>query len=382
MATQTRLGHEVGFTPNTPSNGANTRALNAANTWIAYGFVPSESKTVSKVKLFNSAVTGILTAASQSGTVYSDTGGTGPNAVIEARTSYTTDPPTAGTWIEFNGFTGTSALTAGTQYWFVARNNNGTPASNFPTYSYGDTNTGCAPTFGSGIAYGWHVRISTDGGSTWAASTAANICGIRIEYSDGSFEGTPFQAFGSTAQASSVFANREVGNVFTSFANSSMNVRGIAFYLSKTGTPTGLLRFRLYNNTTLLGTTNSIAVSNVSANMWIPAYFTSVIAIPANTANIRAVISETTQSDTNTNCFRPFEYTIDNDANSRTLMAFDGTCFKTTTTDSTATPPVFSDTNTAIVPFCLILDTTGEFASTGGAAGVKIAQGMTGGCNG
>jgi hypothetical protein len=369
MATQTRLGHEVGFTPNTPSNGANTRALSAANTWIAYGFVPSESKTVSKIKVFTSAATGVLTAAGISGTVYSDTGGTGPNAVIEARTSYTPDPPTAGNWQEFTGFTGTSALTAGVQYWFVVRNNVGTPASNFPTYSYGDANTGCAPTFGSGIAYGWHVRISTDGGATWAASTAANVCGIRIEYSDGSFDGTPFQAFGSTAAASSVFANREVGNVFNWFANSSMKVRGIAFYVSKTGTPTQALRFRLYNGTSLFsgGTTNTVAVANVSANMWIAAYFPAAITIPAGTTSVRAVISEVSQSDTSANCFRPFEYTIDNDANSRALMPFDGTCFKTTTADSTATPPVFTDTNTAIVPFALIPDTTGEFASAGSA---------------
>lgn len=370
--TQVRSSFPFGFLPTGAANGTSTLALNAATTWLAYGFVPSETKTLSKVKAYISAVTGTLTAAGLSCDLYSDTAATGPNASLESRTSYTTDPPTAGTWIEFTGFT--TSVTAGTQYWIVFKNNVGTPSSNFPTYRFGGGNSWINETSGSNIAYGWHKRATTDSGTSWATNAVVRTAGLRLEYSDGSFDGTPASQIAAHTAANSVYANRELGVLFTTPANAKLNVWGIYAQLAKTGTPTGSLRFRLYTGTTLTATTNSVVTANVVTGGVIFAYFSARQALAPSTA-YRIVLSETTQADTSANCFQLYTFTIENDANSRSILPYDGTMQSTYTTDATAGPPAtWAETNTSIHPIGMLLDHPSEFGAIG--AGPLVAGGM------
>lgn len=357
---------KLGFIPTNPTVGSGTLALNAAATWLAIGFVALEDKTISKVKLYQSSQNGTNATSDCTCDIYSAvTTATGvPNTSVDGPKN-ATSTPAAGLWQEWSGFT--TSIVRGQMIWFVFKNANGTPATNYPTYRYGlagsapgpgQTNTFYGPAF-------FKVH-TTDSGTAWATSLVRNSIGPRIEFSDGTFWGWPISAIASVATASGVYNARELGVVFTSPANVRLVVRGIAFgALHQTGTPTGNVRYRLYNNTTLLGTTEVIANARVHTSAtdgYYEAYFSSPITIEPGTT-LRAVISETTQSDGSSKAFRTMAYTVENDANSKALMPF-GSLKSTLTTDSTGSPPSFVDTDTEIYPFYLILDTDGEFAQS------------------
>jgi hypothetical protein len=149
-----------------------------------------------------------------------------------------------------------------------------------------------------------------------------------------------------------------------------MNVKGVAFGVSKTGTPTGNLRVRVYTDSggtsTLVATSDvAIAPANVlTGSYWTNFLFSSPVTFVGGTV-YRVVLSESTQSDSSSNFYNYFFITVDSDANSLTLLPFGGTltaayCLATCTTTS-------NWVTTYDVPlFALLLDPTGEFSSSGG----------------
>jgi hypothetical protein len=339
----------------TATVASTTLALSAANTWLAFGFVPDSNRTLSKVRAYFSALGGSVGAGEISCSLYSDAAGQ-PNALVEARTT-TTGAYAGSAWNEWTGFT--TALTGGVQYWLVFKNLNATPATNFPTVRFGASNGGPIPAQGSSITYGWHRRSSTDGGATWPTSNF-NSFGWRLEYADGSFDGWPASDAGANASTQGIFSDHMCGNIFTTRPNARLVVAGITFFLHRAGTPTGDLRYRIYQGSTLLATTNTVATANIVSGNTYVAYFTTPITLEPSTA-YRVVISETTQSDTSANRFGSYCWTVDTDANSLALMPFGGTCMETYWDGS-----VWTDTSSRIMTFALLLDTNGAFATVAG----------------
>jgi len=338
-----------------------TLALSAAGTWLALGFTPEAGKTVSKIKANTSAVSGTLGNTDITCDIYSDSNGA-PGSSLQSSSTVTGPPINGSAWWEWTGFT--QALTAHTQYWAVFKNVNGTPASNFPTFRYGGAQTGPLPTdfaASSTATWGSTKKHSTDSGSTWAGTNIAGVFGLRIEYSDGSFQGWPASALAQNAIGVGIYSTREWGVKFTAPANAKLSVRGAQFALAKTASPTGDIVMKLYDGTTPLGTSLAIPKANLSTSLsFYHALFSAPITVAAGTV-LRLTLAESTQSDANTNRYNGYTYTIENDANSKALMPMGGTWQQTYYDGSS-----WAETDTAIPICALLLDTDADFVSQGG----------------
>lgn len=341
-----------------------TQALNTATTWLAYAWVEVEGKTVDKIQIFETARSGTVNASDVTLTVYGDNAGvpdSGGSAVIGATACSTA--PAANTVLEFD--VSNTALTAGTRYHAVIKNNAGTPASNNITLLTASASGGTFNNFGGSgslaTAWGWGVQRTTDG-SAWIVLASAVTC-MRIEYSDGSYQG---YLYGSGSNvALDVYASREVGIYFTVPANMVIPVAGLVFKVIRGGTPTGTLRYRLYTGSspTLQRTTlGGIAVANVSTSAvaQIPLYFSSIYTLQGGDV-VRCVMSETTQSDSSSNYYRIRGFTIPAGAAYRELAPFG--IQQTLSTDGGAS---FTETDT-VQPECgLLIDAGFTYPSPGG----------------
>lgn len=346
------LGNLPGIQP-----AAGTLALNAANTWLAFGFTPSESKTLSKVKIYCTTATASLAATDLTCDVYSTSSSGAPNASLSSTSTVTTTPTNLNTpmWVEFTGLT--QAVTASVPYWLVFKNANGSPSTVNATYQWltGGT-TGVVDAISS--TNPWNKKSTTDG-STWG-SAVTGYMGVRLEYSDGSFDGTPIQASATTTVGDGVYSARELGSFFTLPANASLNVRGLIFVTSRTGTPTGLPVFKIRSGDppgSPIATSVNIgsAASDLSNTGIHYGYFASPVNLIGGTI-YRVTVAESSQSDASTNRYGSMVLTIENDANSKALTLF-GSCQKTYF-DGTST---WTQTATDYVPFGLILDSDTPF---------------------
>jgi hypothetical protein len=258
-------------------------------------------------------------------------------------------------WVEFTGLS--QAVTAGTQYWIVLKNVNGTPASNYPTWNLLYAVTG-------GLSAGtiWNItrKVSIDSGSTWTGATArGDYAGYRIEHSDGSFYGLPVSsAAGEVTNV--VYSAREVGAKFTS-PSGIMNVWGVQMSIGKGGSPTGSPLCKIYtgasSSPTLLATGTQIPNALVGTYAFHYFPFSAVVQIPANTV-VRVVTAESSQSDASGNNYRgQYVYTVENSATSKALMPWGG-CVQTYSTDGGAN---FTETDTKCPVFSFVLDATSPF---------------------
>lgn len=325
--------------------------------WLAYGFIPQLGGTVSKIRVYASAVTGTLGSSDLVCNLYSDSAGS-PSTSLQSSTTVTS-VPTGASWVEFTGFS--TALTVGTTYWIVLRNANGTPTSNSATYTYltnssilGNSNN---PALGQSLVY-----TSTNSGSTWtrAVSTGAFV----VDYGSGNIEGFPVQS-GTTGDPQ-IYSSREGGIKFTTPSNTTLNVIGVCAVASKTGTPTGNLRYRIYTGSgsspTLLATTATRDAATISTTRnQKPLYFTSPVSISADTV-VRVVASETTQSDTSGNRYN-LEFITLSSSDTGILVPYTIQPEYTLSTDGGAT---FTDTANRYVSIWLILDAQEPFSSSGG----------------
>jgi hypothetical protein len=298
----------------TPSTG--TLAVNSAAIWPALGFRVPVTGTLSKVKFFVSAVGGTLGAGDITVELYDSTTAGLPSSSLQASTTITAYPVGAA-WVEATGFS--TSCTADTQYYIVLKNTDASPATNNFTLRWVTEQD--YQTLGSGAAFGWNKRHSTDSGGTWTTGPVAAVGGLRLEMSGSVFYGLPLSTAAANGSGVGVYADREYGVKFTTPADAKIRLIGAGARVTITGTPTGMPRFRLYTGDTLTATTNSI--NNSVTNVYTSGFFTSSQVLEPSTS-YRLVLGESAQADASTNRFNLIAGTIDNDADSKALLPFGG----------------------------------------------------------
>jgi hypothetical protein len=361
------------------SSTTSTVLLNAAGTWVAFGFFIEQAKTLNQVRLFMSAKAGSPATTDLTCDLYSDATGI-PGASIDGPRPADT-VGAAGTWMQWSGFT--TPLTPCTQYWLVIKNVNSVPGTNDATFSFGGYlqtagvgNGGCQFAGGSrlGIEYGWTKVGTVNSGTAWATAGLQGVTGPRLGFSDGTYDGFPVQAAtrpNTGTVANRAFGKSEVGLRFNVPTGATFNVIGIGMILYRFGTP-GNARYRIYKGVTLAATSigvnsNSIMATGNSGDV-VTDFFSAPVAISSADNPIRVTFGDATAADTNANGYNSHLITVDGDSNSLPLMPMNGTLQKTITSDNTATPVVFTDTATDLFPFALLLDTNGEFGAGSGTA--------------
>ncbi len=356
MTAQRQSPGRFGLLPS-GATSSNAQALNTANTWLAFSFVPDITRTFNEFRFNVSAVAGSLASTDITVDLYSDSAGK-PNVSIEGPKTVNV---TGAGWFTATGFS--TSCTGGTPYWCVIKNVNGTPASNNCTIAWV---TGLMPLYLANISYGFNETKTTTGAGGFATATT-NISGPRFGFADG-YMGQPFSTIGASADL--VYGVRESGVVWTSPANSDILVKGIAFTVrSVTGSPVGPARFGLRVGADAAVYTNSPPNNNpFNTNDVVTLYFSSNVRVRANTVCRATLADASGNSDTSSNAYKLVEVTMDSDSNSAALMPFLGTAMKTYTTDGTN----FTDTATAIFPFELLLDTDGPFPTVATGGGVFI----------
>jgi hypothetical protein len=357
----------LGWLPANPANNTTTLALNAANTWLGYSFIADHATSLSKVRAFLSAKAGTLTSTDITCDLYSDSAGK-PGSSLESRNTITSGL-TAGAWGEWTGFT--TSLTAGTQYWLVWKNVNGTPGTNFPTFRWAASGTGPAYTLSTSGTWGWIKSHTTTGGGGFGTVVTPGG-GWRVQYADGSYDGCPIQNIAASSDL--VYSARESGVKFTTPGGAILQACGIAAFLATSiGTPTGNPRLRLYTGGTpsLIATTNTIANALALVNGWYYGYFTDGTHGITPGSTVRLTLGEDSNSDASSNAFKLHEYTWDSDANSLALTPLEGTWGKTYFDGS-----AWTDTASGLFAIGLLLESGGEFASAGGGSiiGSSIIQ--------
>ncbi len=361
--------------PPAMSPGVSTvQSTTTAAIWVAFSLTPRVNHTVGAFHFMVSAVAGTLGAGDVDVEIYSDNGVGKPNAALGGGCSTTTvtTTPTGALFVAATGLS--CALTAGTQYFFVVKNLNGTPASNNFGIRGGSSGSAVPPggspaaqAIGTGM-----MLTTTNSGTAWSL-LSNQLAFWRIDYSDdGSYDGLPITNTTNPDTTNTVYAGRELGSVFTT-PLASMKVVGIGMQVGSTtagNAPTGSARFGIKcgNSGTLtdLGYTASIPQASVATISFVTGWYASPVTLPAS-STCRVLLSETTQADASTKNYRITQTTIDNDANSRSVMPFQGTLKMSYCTGTCGTASNWTDTNTAYYAFVLYLDPAGEMPSQGGS---------------
>ncbi len=341
----------LGFAPNATAPSVSTLQLNAAGTWLAIGFVAKRPGTVhlSNVWIFATAKTGTLATTDLTCDLYSDANGI-PNASIESRATVT-PAAAASTWLEFTGFTSTSALVQNTQYWLVFKNVNGTPASNNITYGFG----GAGSANGNMAAYWGSQKVgTTDSGTTWATSPILNIVGYRLDFDDGTFQGQAISAVAT--DATKVNGTTKLGFYTVTPANATLNVSGMSLMFRKVGAPAGNAVLELFNNTAQIATCSiPLTDVNTTASRFYSCYWTPIQVAGGTTLRGSVSISAAGGDASNYIQFSLSEYTTETSAGSLAQLPF-GNWQRTVYNGST-----WSQTNSTVMMGGIILDPTGEF---------------------
>lgn len=323
------------------------------------------ARSLNSARVYISAVNGTLGTTDCTADIYSDNGGQPGSSLGSVSLG---SAPSAPGWVTFS-FGTSIALSADTQYWLVLKNANGTAGTNFPTYQWGTSNTGIQTTCGFPGVTGWQKCSSGNSGGSWASFQ--NVpCGYRLGFADGTYLGLPVQNISNSADL--VYGTRESGVKFTSPANATLSVSGISFWIKRTGSTAGNLRYRVYFGATpvLQGTTNNVAAGQVnSASQYQVLHFASPLSIPAGTV-VRVTMGVVSGGDSSDYYSDFSEYTLDSNASSLALSGFLGTLQKTYFDGTT-----WTDTAAAVHPFTLLLNTDGEFVSSGGGSSFSWIEG-------
>lgn len=346
--------HAIGNLANAVT-GNGTVALSAAATWLAYGFVLPEAKTLSKVQVRVSAVNGTLDGDDLTAEVYSDNAAASPpvpNASL-ASSATVTSTPTAAANVEFTGFS--YALSAATQYYIVLKNAAAVPGTNYPTYTF---NNGAAAALyvANGLQSGWHKLHSTDSGTTWG-TRSGGAPHMRLEFSDSTFFGLPFTTISNAGSAVGVYSAREYGGIFTFPSNwPPTKIWGLGCYLRRQGTPTAQPFFKLYSGSTpSLVASTGLLNEGLTNGVYVTAYFSALQTLSPGVV-YRMVLAEDTNSDTSSNYWSSTFQSIMNDANSKAMMPF-GTMHETYYNGST-----WAEDTTNLPWFWAVVDSATPFA--------------------
>ncbi len=359
------------------------REVSSSTRLIAFGYLAPESKTLTNIRICVADVTGPPATTDAHIDVYASTAGTGvPNLGGGALASATVDASTNGcktsTAISL-------AVTAGTQYWFVISNANVVPLSFYfsvrvlPAQGAGLGGSGLSPV---DVPMGAFTQESSNGGTTWTALQRNNSALYRLTFSDASFLGAPMISMAQGGvpvdSADRVYSTREVGNKFITPGGADLNMNCISFSAAAIGTPTGSLRYRLYQGTTLIPSNFLLVTKPLSSSTTVTLCDTTVHTLTAATT-YRIAMGETAQSDADTDSYGPTRFDWDSDADSLSLKPFNGTISKTVCTGS-CDGGSWTDTSTSFYQMQILLKSGDEFAgATPGAGGIMNQYPMYGG---
>ena len=361
----------IGVLVPTGNNGANI-AFSSASTYYAQGFIAPASKTLSSVSLYCVSVTGTLGSSDTVVALYSDSGSGAPGSSVESHAGKCATTSV----LNITGFS--TALTAGTQYWWVITNANASPGTNyFDLYEASVGTSALSPytlgLLGGGI-YGTLLSQTTNTGSTWAALNGTPL-GMYWTYSDSTFQGLMISSATRPGNAPlQAYGKQQAGAAFLLPANATYSVAGIAMLVDKSGSP-GTLAFDLWTGSTKTATTATIPAAQVnttgtSQGVWYFNYFSSPQSLTGG-LTYRVTMQDGTTGDASGTGYNTQVFTVPNDTTALALKPMNGTVKQTVTTDGTGSSATFTDTATNYCPFVLLLNTNGEFVS-GGAAIVPV----------
>ena len=193
-------------------------------------------------------------------------------------------------WVDFIGFS--LALTAGSLYWIVLKNGNGTPTTNYPSVAYGPADS--IPSLAAGISGGFPTWGSSLYSGSWTANVNGYSC-LRLKYSDGNYDGLPLQAAISLQGVNEA----ATGVKFTMPSNSgiSYSVVGVALgFDGAAGTPAGQPLYGLYLGASAIVPTISTIPIGMSGQWFnngtnAPAWFSAPVAIPGGSI-VRLAVTE------------------------------------------------------------------------------------------
>ena len=214
---------------------------------------------------------------------------------------------------------------------------------------------------------------TTDGTSRTGFSEVTQSVPIAtIVFSDGSelpLDCSPWASNNTYA----LYGNAGAGAKVTVPSGATLSVRGIVSEVLKAGTPAGDLRMRILDssNNLVSGATCTVSRNSLSSlgsarSCVFP--FSSPVSLTGGTYR---VIADSSSSANSSNCWR-LQSAV---ANSSAFV--DSAHIMTNTSDLTATPIVWSDTNTEEPPVGLLFDT-----ESAGSSGIKVHPGMSGGMRG
>jgi hypothetical protein len=295
------------------------------------------------VMLFTSAINGTQAGITTSLSVYSDSATGTPNAVVGGPVNVSN---LAAGWWEWPGIN--MATTQWAKYWFVTKNLAASPTANYPTFRW--VKDVCV---NGGMQNVFCKMDSTNSGSAWG-TVVTGVCGLRIEYTDGTFKGIPLSnATNDTSYAS--YGNIECGSLATSPDNCRLEVIGVIVPVRKTGTPTGSCGVRLrYGSTVVTSNKYLTGVVSSAANTLAAFYFPTIQYLDPGTPYRVTVFDDA--SDGSSNYFYTMGVTIQDSTASKLLV---DSVKKTATANGGSS---FVETNTSFMPYTLILNSPGEFS--------------------
>lgn len=293
------------FNPGTTS-GNTEYSVNVQNTTQScLAFVPSNTKTLSKISWNISTITASPDPANIVIEVKADSSGFPSGSSVESRAvaerltaadtySAVPNPLTTAGLYRATGYS--ASVTGGSRYWACLKNTAGTAATNYVRSRVPDgVSNQIGPHYmGNPSKWGTGFCQSTDSGSTCATSKYA-ITVPDIEFSDGTHLGSGLGGGNTytTESTNKVYDARELGTQGTLLADGpGMNFGCVSVQAFTSGTaPAGGARLRLYTGTgssrTLVGTTSTIPNTNMPTTgnaQWIKGCFTSPVTIAAGTA--------------------------------------------------------------------------------------------------
>jgi hypothetical protein len=342
---------------------------------FAISINPAKTCTIDKFRLLINSKAGTIGATDMVAALKASSAGAPSGADIASYNTLTT-ALTGGMFIEWAGFN--DSVTRSVQHWIVVKNCNATPGTNYPIIVR-DANA-LSPSryigeYGTGDSY----RCSNDGGATWAAcSGASKPPGFVVECAEGFSFGWPIELQSGAAASSSGGAKKaydvnEVGFMFTTPADAKLKILGVTCDIAKQGTPTGAVKYRLYNGTTHVADTDTMSAANmVTSGGHRRLFFSSAQELAANTS-YRISVASLGAGDSSSNAYGLGYVTFENDAESLALKPFGGTMQYTAYNGSS-----WSQT-AAQTPLCsVILDNSDYFGTQagGGPVGGKLNNGQ------
>jgi len=257
----------VGCTICVATSVSATTALNSANARLAHVRRLITSGTLQKLRIYIVSVTGTPSAGDIKCQLYSGEGDTPATAI---GTEVSLSSLSGAGYYDFDFSSQNISLSAGTRYWFVMRNANASPASNYVTISRGGSIS--SDLQGSNY-FGAVSATSTDGGSTW--SYTPNVFAL-IVHSNGA-EG--FVYYNNHSPTSS--GNTMHGVKFTTPANAKLRVAGLVGYctMSSPASPA----WALYSSSGLVAEAAWGNSQSYSGTQVIVAPFSSIVTLETNT---------------------------------------------------------------------------------------------------